>query len=93
MDAGLCVYLPSVQRMHAKHVVILFRYDDIQVFRCIFSISDFGGDHASEDAVFKYWYALISESVVCSKVNQHGYILYIVILSKTVKYIIYIDIL
>ena len=56
-------------------------------------ISDFGGYHASEDAVFKYWYALISESVVCSKVNQHGYILYIVILSKTVKYIIYIDIL
>ena len=36
MDAGLCVYLPSVQRVHAKHVVILFRYDDIQVFRCIF---------------------------------------------------------
>ena len=56
-------------------------------------IDDFGGDHASEDKVFKYWYAFISESVVCSKVNQHGYILYIVILSKTVKYIIYIDIL
>ena len=56
-------------------------------------IDDFGGDHASEDIVFKYWYALISESVVCSKVNKHGYILYMVILSKIVKYIIYNNII